>query len=198
MRDSAQPPHQAGHSESVPPLSNTGASFEKSGSEALANTSAIPVSSVQLSGPSFPVGWKPSPDTLTLYPTEQRQSDICDGASEMVIVSPDPPVSQGETCNQQTSECSPPVPFQRLRSPSVSHGQHSFSGSVPTFSWLASPSLGDLHTDSTGAPQITVNPCTPVDRSVFSNVSVFDWKSFPSPLAETTISTSTCRLTCPP
>lgn len=194
MRDSAKSTHQAG----VPPLPKTGPSFEKSGSEALANTSAIPVSSVQLSGPSFPVGWKPSPDFLTLYPTEQRQSDICDGASEMVIVSPDLPVSQGETRNQQISECSPPAPFQRLRSPSANHGQHPFSGSVPTFSWLVSPSLGDLHTDSTGAPQIIVNPGTPVDHSVYSNVSVFDWKSFPSPLAETTISTSTCRLTCPP
>jgi hypothetical protein len=107
---------------------------------------------------------------------------------EMAVVSPDPPVSQGEMRDQQISEGSPLVPSERQLSPSADHRWHPSPGSVPTFAWPVPPSLDHPPTDSTGASQITVSPGAPVD------LSVFDWNSIPNPLVETTILMSTCHL----
>jgi hypothetical protein len=170
------------------PLSNTGSSFKESATEVLTHTPAIPATSVQLSDPSFPVGSTPSPDTLAFNPTGQRQTDLYGSAWEMAVVSPDPPVSQGEMRDQQISEGSPLVPFEQQLSPSANHGWCPSPGSVPTFAWPIPPSLDHPPIDSTGASQITVSPCAPVD------LSVFDWNSIPNPLVETTMPMSTCHL----
>ena len=165
--------------------SNSGSSFKKSATKALAHTPAIPVTSVQLSGPSLPVGSQLSPESLAFESTGQRQTDICDCESEMAVVSPDPPVSQGEMRNRQISEGCLCVPSERQPSPSANYIRHPSPCSVPTNAWPFSPSLNDSTTDSTGASQSTVSPSTPVD------LSVFDWKSIPNPLVETTIPMST-------
>jgi len=189
VRDSARSLHQVHpHSESVHPLSNTGSSFNRSVTETLTHTSAIPITSVQLSDPSFPMGPKPSPDSLAVNSTGQRQTDVYDSASEMVAVSPDLVVSQSKMRNQQIPEGSPLVPSERQLSPSANHGRHPSPGSVPNFVWPVPPSLDHPPTDSIGASQITASPGAPVD------LSVFDWNSIPNPLVETTIPTSTCHL----
>jgi hypothetical protein len=186
VRDSAQSVHP--HSESAHPLSNSGSCFEKCATEALIHAPAIPLTPVQPLDPSFLVGSKPSPDSLTLNSTGQRQTDICGSTSEMAVVSPGPPVFQGEMRNQQNPEGSLLIPSEQQPRLSADHRQHPSPGSVPTFSWPVSPPL-DVHpTESTGASQITASPNDPVD------LSVFDWKSFSNPLVETTISMSTSRL----
>jgi hypothetical protein len=187
VHDSAQSRHQLHpRSASMLPSSNTG-SFKRSVTEALAHTSVMPVTSAQLSDPSLPVDSKPSPESLTLNSTGQRQTDI----SEMAVVSPGPPVFLGEMRNQQNPEGSLLIPSEQQPHPSADHTQHTSLGSVPTFSWPAPPPLAVPPTESTGASQVTVSPGDPID------LSVFDWKSFSNPLVETTISMSTCRLHCP-
>ncbi|KAH9049374.1 hypothetical protein EDB84DRAFT_1654326 [Lactarius hengduanensis] len=171
------------HSESMHPLSNTNTSFKKSATEALTHTSAIPVTSVQLSDSSFPMGSKPPPDSLAFNSTEQEQTDLYASASEMVVASSDPPISQGEMRNQQISDGSL-VPSERQLGSSVNHRRHPSPGSIPTFAWPFPPSLNYHPTDSLETSQITVSPGAPVD------LSVFDWSSIPNPLAETTVLTN--------
>ncbi|KAH9065787.1 hypothetical protein EDB87DRAFT_1593169 [Lactarius vividus] len=178
----AQSLHQVhAHSESMHTLSNT-CSSSKSATEALTHTSAVPVTSTQLSDPSFRVGSRPSPDYLALNSIGQRQKDLYDCTSEAAVISTNPPVSQGEMRNQQLSEGSPLVPSERQLSPSADYGWPSSPGSVPNLVWPVPPSSNQSPTDYTGVSQITVSPGAPVD------LSVFDWSSFPNPLAETTIS----------
>ncbi|KAI9460540.1 hypothetical protein BJY52DRAFT_1415748 [Lactarius psammicola] len=167
------------HSESMHPLSNTGSSFKKSPTEALTHTSAISVTSVQLSDPSFPVDSKPSPESFASNSTGQKQTDFYGSTSETVVASPDPPVSLGEMRNQQISEGPPLVPSERQFSPSINHRRHSSPDSVPTFAWPVPPSLDYPPTDSAGASQLTVSPGAPV------GLSIFDWNSIPNPLIET-------------
>jgi hypothetical protein len=170
------------------PSSNTASAFKKSSTEALTYTSAIPLTSAQLSNPLFPVCSKPSPDFFAFNSTEQRQIDIYTSASNTVVVSPVPPVSQGKMYNQQIPEDSPQVPFERQLSPSTNLRREPSPGSVPTIAWPISFSLNHPLTDATEASQITVRPGGPLD------LGVFDWKSISNPLVETTISMSTCRL----
>ncbi|KAI9444848.1 hypothetical protein H4582DRAFT_1911683 [Lactarius indigo] len=164
------------HSQSLYPLSNTNPFLERNATEALIRTSVIPVTSVQLSDSPFPVGSKPSLDTLTFNSTGQGQTDLYDSVSETVVVSPGPPASQGKMRNQRGS---PQVLTEQQLSPTANHRWHPSRGSAP-----APPSLDHLSTDSTGASQITVNLGAPVD------LSVFDWNSIPNPMVETTISMS--------
>lgn len=152
---------------------------------ALTDTSAMPVTSVQLSGSSFSVDPKPSPDPLALNSIGQRQTDICGNA---MILSPDSLVSHSGERNKQISERSPLVLSEGKSSPYVDHGWNSTQGSVPTFTWPVPPSLDHPPSDSTRSSHITVSPSAPVD------LSVFDWNSIPNPLVETTISTSTYHL----
>ena len=183
MRDSARSRHQVHSlSENSHPLSHTGSSFKTSAPEVLAHTSAISATSVQLSDPPFPMGPKPSQDTVAFNSAGQRHIDLCDSASEMVVVSSDPPSSQGEMRDQQFSEDSPLLPSEQQL---ANHRRRPSSDSVPTFTWPVLPSLDHLPTDSTGASQIIVSPGATVD------VRVFDWRSTPNPLAETSLSTST-------
>ncbi|KAH9178761.1 hypothetical protein EDB89DRAFT_2239329 [Lactarius sanguifluus] len=179
----AQSPHQLlPRSESLHPLSNTAPSSKKSATEALTHTSVIPVTSVQLSNPSFPVGSKLSPGSLAFDPTEQMQTDPYGSASEPVV-SHVPSISQGEMRNQQITDGSPPVPPERRFSPSVNHRWYPSPCSAPNVAWPVPASLSPP-TDSIGASQITVSPGAPVD------LSVFDWNSIPGPLVETTTSTN--------
>jgi hypothetical protein len=184
LGDSAKSLHQVyPHSESMHPSSNTGPSFKKGATEALSHTSVTPV---QLSDPSFQLGLKPSQDSLASNPIGQRQTDINDTVSEMVVASSDQPASQVEMCNQQISEGSPLVPSEQQLSPSPDHRRHPSPGSVPTF-----PGPFSLSSDHspTGEPsRITVSPGTSID------LSVFDWKSIPNPLVEPSILMSTCHL----
>ena len=170
------------------PLSKTGSSCQDSPTEALTHISAIPVTSVQLSGSSFPMGSKPSPDSLAFNSTGRRQADLYDSASEMVVVSSYPPASQDKIRNQQIPERSPQVPSERQLNPPTNYTRDPCLGSVPSSAWPISPSLDYLQTDPTGVSQITIDPGNPV------NLSVFDWNSIPNPLIETTISTSACHL----
>ena len=183
MRNSAHQVHP--HSEGMRALSNTGTP-KNNATKALTYTSAIPATFVGLSDSSFPVG--SSSDYLTFNSTGQRQIDLYGEASEMVVVSPHPPVSQGETRNQQIPEGSPQVPSERQLSPSANHTRDPSPGSIPTFTWPVPPSLNHPPSDSIGSSHITVSPGAPVD------LSVFDWNSIPNPVVETTISTSTCHL----
>jgi hypothetical protein len=162
-------PRDHSHPAGMHPSSKTGPS-KKSAAEELTHTSAIPVTFIQPTDPSFSVGPKPSPDSLALNSTGQRQTNIYDSASEMVVVSSDPPALQGSL-----------VPSVRL-SPSTDHGRHPSPGSVPTFAWPVAPSLDHPPGDST-----TVSLGAPVD------LSVFDWNSIPNPLVETA-TLSTCHL----
>ena len=180
MRDSAQslrPAHP--HSESMHPLSNTGTSFKKSATEALTHT---------LPDLSCSVDSKHSQDSLVFSSTEQRQTDLYGSASETVVVSPDPLVSQGQMPNQQVSEASLLVPSDQQLSLSANHGWHPSPDSALAFAWPVPPFLDHPPTGSTGASQITVSPGGPVE------LSIFDWNSIPNPLVESTISTSTCHL----
>ncbi|KAF8274137.1 hypothetical protein EI94DRAFT_1714806 [Lactarius quietus] len=165
-------------SESVHPVSNTSPSFNKSATETFAHTSAIPVTPVLLSEPSSLVESKHSLDSLS---TGQRQADLYDSASEMVVDSSHPPASQYKMRNQQIPEGSPQVPSKRQLNPSANHAWDPTLGSVPTFAWPSSPSL-DPPAVSTETSQITVSPGIPVD------LSVFDWNSIPNPLVEATVS----------
>ncbi|KAH9081698.1 hypothetical protein EDB83DRAFT_2670077 [Lactarius deliciosus] len=166
-------------SEGMYPSSSTDSSFKRSATEALTHTSVIPVTSVQLSSPSFPVASKHSPDSLVFNFTEQMQTDFHGTASETVVVSSDPPVSQGKVQI-------PLVPSERQLSSFANHGWPSSPGSVPNLVWPVPPSLNHPPTDYTGASQITASPGAPVD------LTVFDWSSFPNPLTETTISMNQC------
>ena len=189
VRDSAHSPRQVHlHSEGMPPLSVTGSSSKKSATEALAHTSAIPVTFIEPSDPLLQVSLRPSPETLAFNFTGQRYTDIYDSPSEMVVVSSGPPAPQGEMRTQLISESSTLVPSEREISLSANHTRDPSPGSVPSFAWSVPPSLDHHPTDSSGVPQITVSPCIPVD------LSVFNWNSIPNPLVETAVSTSTCRL----
>ncbi|KAH8997343.1 hypothetical protein EDB92DRAFT_1412925, partial [Lactarius akahatsu] len=174
--------------ESMRPLSNTGSAVEKSATDVSIHTRVTPVTSVQLSDPSFPVGSKPSPDTLVFDSTGQRQTDYYGDALESVVVSPGPPVSRGGMCNQQISEDSegsPPVPPEQQHfSSSTNHRRYPSPGPVPTFAWPVPPSLDHPLTNSTGALPITVSPGAPV------GLNVFDWNSIPNPLVKSTIPTN--------
>jgi hypothetical protein len=188
VRDSALPLHQNHpRSESIRPSSDIGPSFQKSVSETLAHTSPIPITFVQLSDPSSPVGSKPSPDSLAFNVAGTMHTDIYDSALEMVVVSSGPLASQGKMCHQQISESSPLVPSERQLSSSANQTRD--PGYVPTLAWPISPFSNH---PPTSASQVTVSPGAPVD------LTVFDWNSIPNPLVETTISTSTCRLPCRP
>ena len=169
------------------PLSSAVSCFQKSTTEGLTHTSATHVAPVQLSGSSFSVGLKSSPSSLALNSTGQGQTYICDNTSKMVV-SPDPPVSHGGERNKQISEHSPLVLPERQSNQYVDHGWNPYLGSVPTFTWPVPPSLDRPPSDSIGSSDITVSSGAPVD------LSVFDWKSIPNPVVETTISPSTCRL----
>ena len=169
------------------PLSSTKTSFEKSATEALVHASAIPLTPVRPLDPSFLVGSKPSPDTLTLDPTGQRQTQICGGTSGIAVISPGPPGFQGEMRNQHNSEGSPPSDQQPHSS--ADHRQHPSPGSVPTFSCPVSPPLGVIPTETTRASQVPV-----ISPDHIVDLSVFDWNSIPNPLVGTTISMSTCLL----
>ena len=175
------------HSECMHPLSSTKSSFEKSATEALIHAPAIPLTPVRPLDPSFPVGSKPSPDYLTLDSTGPRQTDICGSASEMAVVSSGPPNFQGEMRNQQNSEGSLLVPSEQQSHLFADHRQHPSPGYVPTFSWPVLPPSGVPPTDSTGTCEVPV-----INPGDLVNLSVFDWKSIPNPLVESTISTSTC------
>lgn len=157
--------------------------------KALTHTSAIPVTYIQPSDPSFPVGSKTSPESIALNSIGQRQTDLYDSISEKAVVSSNLPASHDEMRNQKTSEISPQVPSseQHLNT-SANHTWDTSPGSVPTFAWSMSPSLDHPPTDFTGASQIAVRP----DASV--NLGVFDWNSIPNPLVKTPISMSTCLL----
>lgn len=186
MLDSAQSLHQDHpSSEGMQPSSNTG--IEKCATEALAHTSAIPVTSVQVPGTSLLVG-SPSPGSLAINSTGQRQTDIYDSASEMLVVSSDLPASQGKSRDQQILEGFSLVSSERQLSPSTDHRRHPSPCSVPTSTWPISPSSDHPPTDSIGASQIIVSPGAPVD------LTVFDWNSIPNPLIENPISMSTCHL----
>lgn len=183
VRDSTQPLHQnQPRSEDMHPSSNPSSSFKRSVTEALAHTSTIPATSVQLSDPPFLVGSKPISGTIVFNSAGQRHTDLYDSTSEMVAVSSDPPSSQGEIRDQQLSEGSPLLPSEQQF---ANHRRHPSPDSVPSFVWPVLPSLGHPPTDSTRASQIIVSPGTPVD------IRVFDWRSTPNPLAETSISMST-------
>ena len=152
--------------------------------KALTHTSAIPVTSIQPSEPSFPVVSKASLDSLALNSIGQRQTDLHDSASEKAVISSDLPASH-DKMHQQTPEDSPQVPSEQHLNTSANHTWDP----SPTFAWPMSPSLHHPPTDFTGASQLTVRR----DASVV-DLSVFDWNSIPNPLIKTPISMSTSLL----
>lgn len=130
----------------------------------------------------------PFPDFLAFNSTAgQRQTDLSDRTSEMVVVSSDLPASHDKTRSQQTPEGYSQVPSERQLNACANQACDPSLCSVPTFAWPMSLSLDHPLTDSTGDSQITVSPDAPVD------LSVFDWKSIPNPLVENPISMSTCH-----
>ena len=151
--------------------------------KALTHTSAIPVTSIQPSDPSFPVVSKASPDSLALNSIGQRQTDLYDSASEKAVISSDLLASH-DKMHHQTPEDSPQVPSERHLNTSANHTWDP----SPTFAWPMSSSLDHPSTDFTGASQITVRRDASVD------LGVFDWNSIPNPLIKTPISMSTCLL----
>ena len=153
------------------------------------HTSAIPVTSIQPSDPSFPVESKA--DYLALNSIGQRQTDLYDSGSEKAVISSDLPTSHNKM-HQQNQEVTPQVPSERHLNTSVNYtANHTWDqspGSVPTFAWPMLPSLDHTPTDFTGASQITVRPDASVD------LGVFDWNSISNPLVKTPISMSTSHL----